>query len=214
MCFQILGFDVLIDYKLTPFLLEINQCPSFATDSPIDYRIKRGLIVDTLKTLCLNTKRKKAYKNEYKAKIEARIHGGVKIAPPKPNDGEPKVFKEDAKLQHSATTSIAAARGEDGRPALLTKGTVNLDQELLSPSKPKNPAEEERKLKQLLKKQGKEDRDKERRRRQIQRDKDERKTDNMFVLVYPLITAEQEYYIEDNFAAEEKALKAEINAKR
>ncbi len=32
--------------------------PSFATDSPLDYKIKRGLIVDVMKTLCLNVKRK------------------------------------------------------------------------------------------------------------------------------------------------------------
>jgi len=68
-----LGFDVLIDYKLTPYLLEINQSPSFATDSPLDYRIKRGLIVDTLKTLCLSVHRKKRYKAERKAKIQERL---------------------------------------------------------------------------------------------------------------------------------------------
>lgn len=40
LCFQILGFDIMIDHTLKPFLIEVNQMPSFATDSPLDYKIK------------------------------------------------------------------------------------------------------------------------------------------------------------------------------
>jgi len=49
--------------------------PSFATGSPLDYKIKRGLIIDTLKMLCLSVNRKRQYKNEKKAKIDERLHG-------------------------------------------------------------------------------------------------------------------------------------------
>jgi tubulin polyglutamylase TTLL6/13 len=40
MCFEILGMDVLIDYKLKPYLLEVNHTPSFSTDTPFDYKLK------------------------------------------------------------------------------------------------------------------------------------------------------------------------------
>lgn len=43
-CFQILGFDVLLDQHLEPFLLEVNHTPSFATDTPLDKSIKKNLI--------------------------------------------------------------------------------------------------------------------------------------------------------------------------
>ena len=43
--------------------------PSFATDFPIDYKIKRGLIIDVMKKLCLNVPRKNKYKAELKAKF-------------------------------------------------------------------------------------------------------------------------------------------------
>ena len=46
--------------------------PSFATDFPIDYKIKRGLIVDVMRKLCLNVPRKLKYKAEIKAKFEER----------------------------------------------------------------------------------------------------------------------------------------------
>ena len=44
--FEILGFDVLIDSDLKPWLLEVNLSPSLATDSPLDHTIKSTLLAD------------------------------------------------------------------------------------------------------------------------------------------------------------------------
>lgn len=46
MCFELLGFDIILDQKLKPWLLEVNQAPSFATDSPLDLAIKRQMFID------------------------------------------------------------------------------------------------------------------------------------------------------------------------
>lgn len=54
MCFEILGFDVFIDEKLKPWILEVNHAPSFTTDSPLDFKIKKNLINDTIKLLNLS----------------------------------------------------------------------------------------------------------------------------------------------------------------
>ncbi|RNF25844.1 putative tubulin-tyrsoine ligase-like protein [Trypanosoma conorhini] len=43
-CFELLGFDILIDYKMKPWLLEVNHTPSLATDTPLDYDIKHALV--------------------------------------------------------------------------------------------------------------------------------------------------------------------------
>lgn len=51
MCFEILGFDIFIDKKSKCWLLEVNQAPSFNTDTPLDERVKRSLIVDTFTLL-------------------------------------------------------------------------------------------------------------------------------------------------------------------
>jgi len=45
-CFEIFGFDILIDSELKPWLIEINLTPSLACESPLDFRIKSNLIAD------------------------------------------------------------------------------------------------------------------------------------------------------------------------
>lgn len=60
MCFEILGFDIILDDQCKPKLLEVNQAPSFATDSPLDYEIKYGLFVDTFRLLGLSVEKKQA----------------------------------------------------------------------------------------------------------------------------------------------------------
>ena len=47
--------------------------PSFTTDSPLDIKIKRGLVSDVFKTLCLSYRRKKAYKDERAARMQERL---------------------------------------------------------------------------------------------------------------------------------------------
>ena len=47
-CFEVLGFDILIDSNLKPWLIEINMSPSMNTDSPLDLKIKGNMIADLL----------------------------------------------------------------------------------------------------------------------------------------------------------------------
>jgi hypothetical protein len=47
-CFELYGFDVLVDENLNPWLLECNVCPSLSSPSLLDKRIKTSLICDIL----------------------------------------------------------------------------------------------------------------------------------------------------------------------
>lgn len=76
MAFQILGFDIMIDHKFKPYLIEVNQSPSFATDSPLDYKIKKAVIFDAFKLLNFNYKRRKQQIKQKKERIEQRIRTG------------------------------------------------------------------------------------------------------------------------------------------
>lgn len=54
MFFQILGFDIMLDYQCKPYLLEVNHSPSFTCDSPLDAKVKGELIRDTIRLLGLS----------------------------------------------------------------------------------------------------------------------------------------------------------------
>lgn len=53
---QLLGFDVLLDEKLKPYIIEVNHTPSFATDTPLDSLIKKNAIKDSLKIMNISLK--------------------------------------------------------------------------------------------------------------------------------------------------------------
>ena len=45
-CFELLGFDILVDENFKPWLLEVNLSPSLNTDTQLDFKVKGGLIAD------------------------------------------------------------------------------------------------------------------------------------------------------------------------
>lgn len=47
-CFELFGFDILLDSNLSPWLLEINLTPSLHCDSHLDLKIKSKLVADIL----------------------------------------------------------------------------------------------------------------------------------------------------------------------
>eukprot|EP01083_Nonionella_stella_P229542 812358_1 len=51
MCYQFLGFDVFVDERLKPWLIEINRNPSLKCDTPLDNRIKEMALKHTFRLL-------------------------------------------------------------------------------------------------------------------------------------------------------------------
>jgi tubulin polyglutamylase TTLL6/13 len=73
-CFEILGFDILLDTKLKPWVLEVNHSPSFACDSKLDFDIKSNLIKEALQLVNLSvTAVKKTQKDEKQKSISRLI---------------------------------------------------------------------------------------------------------------------------------------------
>jgi len=54
-CFEVFGFDILLDSDLKPWLVEVNLSPALSCDSPLDLTIKTNLITDTFNMI--NVKR-------------------------------------------------------------------------------------------------------------------------------------------------------------
>ena len=73
MCFELLGFDIILDRSLKPYLLEVNHSPSFATETPYDERIKRKVIADSLGLMNISVRNRKMLKLKKQAEIQARM---------------------------------------------------------------------------------------------------------------------------------------------
>merc|ERR1719311_1562703 len=78
MCFEILGFDVILDHKLQPWLLEVNHAPSFATESELDRVVKEQVLRDTMSLLNLAPETRRRHKREAREKMEQRAMGVAK----------------------------------------------------------------------------------------------------------------------------------------
>lgn len=51
LCFELYGFDVILDSDLRPWLLEVNVLPSLSSSSNLDKKIKTSLLSDVFSTI-------------------------------------------------------------------------------------------------------------------------------------------------------------------
>jgi tubulin polyglutamylase TTLL9 len=52
-CFELYGYDIMIDNLLTPWLIECNASPSLTANTDADARLKVGLLDDVFTVLDL-----------------------------------------------------------------------------------------------------------------------------------------------------------------
>jgi tubulin polyglutamylase TTLL6/13 len=74
-CFEILGFDVLIDKRMKPWLLEVNSSPSLLCESPFDKDLKDSLIAGAMAIIDLDPAFKKKTIAYERARTVRRISG-------------------------------------------------------------------------------------------------------------------------------------------
>ncbi|CAM9817284.1 unnamed protein product, partial [Hapterophycus canaliculatus] len=103
-CVEILGFDFMIDTALKPWLIEVNHLPSFATDSPLDRRIKAQVVNTALSVLHAKAEDKKSYEENAKRDAQNRLYnpeigGGVAQRESDKKEAEAAVAKIRKKLE-------------------------------------------------------------------------------------------------------------------
>uniref|UniRef100_A0A1A9WF73 Tubulin--tyrosine ligase-like protein 9 n=1 Tax=Glossina brevipalpis TaxID=37001 RepID=A0A1A9WF73_9MUSC len=72
-CFEILGFDILVDSKLRPYILEVNHSPSFHTNELVDRQVKKPLIKDTLCLVATALADKRQILREDRKRVKQRL---------------------------------------------------------------------------------------------------------------------------------------------
>ena len=76
-CFELYGFDILLDSTLKPWLMEVNVCPSLNSSSYLDKKIKTSLICDIMHIIGIQPFSKKKYEEDSKKRLlgmEGRKH--------------------------------------------------------------------------------------------------------------------------------------------
>lgn len=102
-CFEMLGFDVLIDEALKPWLLEVNLSPSLSADAPLDLKIKSCMLADLFTLVGVRPYDRAAHRAREKLERTARLERLTR--------GEPSALR-----QRQATDS--AGGGASGPGAL------------------------------------------------------------------------------------------------
>ena len=73
----------MIDKYFKPWLIEVNQSPSFATDSALDYEVKKQVLRDTFKLLIVNQERREKFiKGKQRALAERILTGKLEKVDP------------------------------------------------------------------------------------------------------------------------------------
>jgi hypothetical protein len=84
-CFAIYGFDIFLDRKLKPFVIEVNRSPSFSCDSPLDRTIKYGVLLHAFKLLKLRPSAKAKIEARERQQSQRRLLGSAKKVVPPPS---------------------------------------------------------------------------------------------------------------------------------
>lgn len=93
-CFEILGFDILLDYKLKPWLLEVNHSPSFTTDTPYDHKVKYALLSDTVRMLKMKLDKRLKYYKKKQVDEKTRVLGKPKTISQKLSKEERAIIRQ------------------------------------------------------------------------------------------------------------------------
>ncbi|CAH8666959.1 unnamed protein product [Dicrocoelium dendriticum] len=83
-CFELYGFDIIVDENLRPWLLEVNLSPSLACDSPLDFKVKSHMLIDLLNLVgivCHDPTRKTHGSTN---SLHLKASGAVVVPPPPP----------------------------------------------------------------------------------------------------------------------------------
>lgn len=74
-CYELYGFDIMIDSNLKPWLIEVNISPSFSSSSPFDKTLKSKLICDTLTVVGIKPTNHDKFEKEERKKLQTKALG-------------------------------------------------------------------------------------------------------------------------------------------
>lgn len=111
-CFELYGFDIMIDENLRPWVLEVNLSPSLNCDAPIDLKIKSNMMADLFSLVgfvCQDPMMRKMHQGKRNQDINGRPISRTQSATLRPRT--PCVKRQ---RPQSASSNKGTARGSSG----------------------------------------------------------------------------------------------------
>uniref|UniRef100_A0A7S3R6Q4 Tubulin--tyrosine ligase-like protein 9 n=1 Tax=Dunaliella tertiolecta TaxID=3047 RepID=A0A7S3R6Q4_DUNTE len=121
-CFEVWGFDIMLDSSLRAWLIEVNTCPALNSDSPLDKHLKTSMVADLMNLVGPVPYDYDAYEMEGIARRQARLTG---LAQQQPEGGASSArAKNQTAGGNAADTAPAPLPQKDGRVAGAGAGAV------------------------------------------------------------------------------------------
>ena len=96
LCFEVFGFDVILDQNMKPWLLEVNVLPSLSSSSLLDKKIKTSLMCDVFSTMGITPYSKKRLEKMQETTKWKRFSGlNKQTGPAKNRDDEDSGIYDD-----------------------------------------------------------------------------------------------------------------------
>ena len=144
-CFELFGFDVLIDHKMEPWLLEVNLTPALSCDSPLDQKIKSNVVADILSLAGVQTLESRFKEPVYKKATMAyagppSVHNGLlrkNKQPPRPTAQQrvrsnARPVRDQPQFDSNFNGAGSSARGQSfggGNPSRSVQAPRELNKE-------------------------------------------------------------------------------------
>jgi len=74
-CFELLGFDIMLDETGRAWMIEVNNLPSFETETGLDAAIKKALMRDTMNIIGGDNPARRWFQKQKLERAQARIYG-------------------------------------------------------------------------------------------------------------------------------------------
>ena len=111
-CFELLGFDILLDSFLNPWLLEVNTSPSFATEAQLDFDLKSKVLTEAFNIVGLNreTEEDKVRRFKINSKLETFLSFGATKLRKKQSEGQSVVKNKKEYLLSEVREELARSK--------------------------------------------------------------------------------------------------------
>lgn len=122
LCFELYGFDVILDADLRPWLLEVNVLPSLSSGAELDKRIKTALLTDVFSTVGVVPYNKKKVLRELEAAKWEKFSGiQAKPAPRDVDESCDLGLQPPSKIRPAKELAAATELNEEEQTVIIEK---------------------------------------------------------------------------------------------